>query len=193
MSADDARAAAKPPGDPAPPRDPCGARLPDGRVLDALGAAHRPAGPDARIVSLVPSVTELLVELDLRDRLVGRTGFCIHPRAALRALPKVGGTKDIDLARLLALAPTHVVVNVDENPREAAEAIAARGVAVVATHPIEVEDNRALYALMGALFGREAHAARLVADFDAALARAARWPRRGRRAACCTRSGRIPG
>jgi len=68
-----------------------------------------------RIVSLVPSLTELLFELDLGEQLVGRTGFCIHPREAVRAVPKVGGTKDVDIEAVLALAPTHLVVNVDEN------------------------------------------------------------------------------
>lgn len=141
-------------------------------VVDALGVAHAPAGEGARIVSLVPSVTELLLELGLRDRLVGRTGFCIHPRDAVRDIPKVGGTKDIDLARVRALAPTHVLVNIDENPREAVEAIAAMGVEVVVTHPVEVEDNRALYRLVGAVFGRQAQADALVRALDEALRQA---------------------
>jgi len=45
---------------------------------DALGTVHQPA-PDARIVSLVPSITELLCDLGLAAQVVGRTGFCIHP------------------------------------------------------------------------------------------------------------------
>jgi ABC-type Fe3+-hydroxamate transport system substrate-binding protein len=45
-----------------------------------------------RIVSLVPSLTELLFALGLGPRVVGRTGFCVHPRDAVRAVPKVGGT-----------------------------------------------------------------------------------------------------
>ena len=69
----------------------------------------------ARIASLVPSLTELVVALGLARCLVARTGFCIHPAQALREVPKVGGTKDVNLARLRRLAPTHVLVNVDEN------------------------------------------------------------------------------
>ena len=68
-----------------------------------------------RIASLVPSLTELVVGLGLGDCLVARTGYCIHPAAAVRAVPKVGGTKDVNLAKLRRLAPTHVLVNVDEN------------------------------------------------------------------------------
>ena len=141
-------------------------------AVDALGVAHAPAGEGARIVSLVPSVTELLLDLGLAAQVVGRTGFCIHPREAVRDIPKVGGTKDIDLERVRALAPTHVLVNVDENPRDAVAAIAAMGVRVVVTHPVAVEDNRALYRLMGEVFGRRAQAAALVQALDDALAQA---------------------
>jgi ABC-type Fe3+-hydroxamate transport system substrate-binding protein len=58
-------------------------------LTDALGHAHVPA-PDARIVSLVPSITELLCDLGLAPQLIGRTGFCIHPRDIVAAIPKVG-------------------------------------------------------------------------------------------------------
>ena len=92
-----------------------------------------------RIASLVPSLTELVVALGLGDRLVARTGWCIHPAAALARVPKVGGTKTVNLAKLRRLAPTHVLVNVDENRRETVEAIRAWGEAapeIVVTHPL---------------------------------------------------------
>jgi len=129
-------------------------------------------GGPARIVSLVPSITELIWDLGLGDQLVGRTGFCIHPREALRAVTKVGGTKDVKLDVLRSLAPTHVIVNVDENPRAVAEAIAEFVPQVVVTHPCAPEDNRQLYRLLGGLFGREAQAEVLVVRLDAALAKA---------------------
>ena len=108
-----------------------------------------------RIASLVPSVTELLVELGLRALLVARTGYCIHPAAALRHVPKVGGTKTVNLAKLARLAPTHVVVNVDENRRETVEAIQAFAdpPRIVVTHPSSPEDNLALVQQMRAEFG----------------------------------------
>ena len=67
-----------------------------------------------RIASLVPSLTELVAALGLGAQLVARTGFCIHPREAVQ-VPKVGGTKDVNLAKLERLRPTHVLVNIDEN------------------------------------------------------------------------------
>src|SRR4051812_32416520 len=91
--------------------------------IDALGTAHQ-ADPTARIVSLVPSITELLCELGLAGQLVGRTGFCIHPADVVRAVPKVGGTKDVNLDKIRKLAPTHLVVNIDENEKPTVEALA---------------------------------------------------------------------
>lgn len=124
----------------------------------------------SRIVCLVPSITELVCELGLADELVGRTGFCVHPRDALRSVPKVGGTKSINLAKIRALAPTHVIVNRDENRREDADALAAFVPNVIVTHPLGPLDNLALYRQIGAAFGREREAERLCARFEAALA-----------------------
>jgi ABC-type Fe3+-hydroxamate transport system substrate-binding protein len=142
-------------------------------IHDALGGEHPREARDARIVSLVPSITELLCDLGLGDRLVGRTGFCIHPRETVRRIPKVGGTKDVDLDRVRGLAPTHVIVNVDENRRETADALREFVPHVVVTHPLAPRDNLALYRLCGALFGRDAEAERMCDRFEAAYARAA--------------------
>lgn len=111
------------------------------------------AGQAMRIVSLVPSLTELLCDLGLRERLVGRTGFCIHPRNAVRDLPRVGGTKDVDIERVRALKPTHLVVNVDENEKPTVDRLAEFVPEVVVTHPIRVEDNVALIESFGERFG----------------------------------------
>lgn len=140
---------------------------------DAAGQRHAPAGPDARIVSLVPSLTELVFDLGLGDRLVGRTGFCVHPHEALRGVPKVGGTKDVKLERIRELAPTHVLVNMDENRRETVDALAAFVPHIVVTHPNTPQDNLALFALLGGIFGAEDAAARLADELRGALAEAA--------------------
>ena len=118
----------------------------------------------------MPSLTELLFDLGLGDAVVARTGFCIHPRDRVRAVPKVGGTKDVDLDALAATRPTHLVVNVDENRRETVDAARAFVPRVIVTHPADPLDNRRLYALFGAIFRREREARRLAANFDDALA-----------------------
>ena len=142
-----------------------------GALVDAAGRAHRRAQGVPRIVSLVPSLTELLFDLDLGAQVVGRTGFCVHPRERVRDVPKVGGTKDVDLARVRAAAPTHVVVNVDENEKSVADALREFVPNVVVTHPIEVEDNLSLYRLFGHVFDRdelaEALAQRLRSEIEA--------------------------
>ncbi|MGR9091606.1 MAG: helical backbone metal receptor [Gammaproteobacteria bacterium] len=142
-------------------------------VIDALGTRHPQVGDDARIVSLVPSLTELLCDLGLADQLVGRTGFCIHPKATVRGIPKLGGTKDVDIDALRALAPTHVVVNIDENRRELGEELASFVDHIVVTHPLGPADNIALYELFGTLFRRTEAAQSLTQQFSAASARLA--------------------
>ncbi len=140
-------------------------------LTDAVGTVHEPAGADARIVCLVPSITELICDLGLAEQLVGRTGFCIHPWETVRRIPKVGGTKDVKLDRIRELAPTHAVLNVDENRRETAAELAQFVPHVVVTHPRSPLDNPPLYRLLGGIFGREREAEELCARFEAALER----------------------
>ncbi len=153
-----------------------------GLYIDALGNAHKPASRDARIVSLVPSITELIADLGLADQLVGRTRWCIHPADVVKDVPAIGGTKKVNLDKLRDLRPSHVIVNVDENPREMADAIAAFVPHVIVTHPMSPRDNLELYGLMGGIFGRTAQAEALCRGFDEAyngLAEAAKaLPRR---------------
>jgi ABC-type Fe3+-hydroxamate transport system substrate-binding protein len=140
-----------------------------GATCDALGTVHGRADSGARIVSLVPSITELVCDLGLSDQLVGRTGFCIHPWETVRHIPKVGGTKDVLIDRVRELEPTHAIVNIDENLRETAEQLAEFVPHVIVTHPQAPGDNLVLYRLLGEIFDREAEAERLCADFSAAL------------------------
>ena len=142
----------------------------DKSLIDALGREHRRFAGVPRIVSLVPSLTELVCDLGLVDCLVGRTGFCVHPRAALRGVAKVGGTKDAKLDVIRKLAPTHLIADIDENRRDAVEEIMEFVPHVVVVHPCGVDDNLALYALLGGVFGRDAEAAGLAAEFAAARA-----------------------
>jgi ABC-type Fe3+-hydroxamate transport system substrate-binding protein len=122
----------------------------------------------SRIVSLVPSITELLCDLGLAQQIVGRTGFCIHPREIVRRIPKVGGTKSVNLEKVRSLEPTHVIVNVDENEKPTADAIAQFVPHLVVTHPLAPLDNLALYRQMGTLFGKEREAEELCTRFQAA-------------------------
>jgi ABC-type Fe3+-hydroxamate transport system substrate-binding protein len=142
-------------------------------LIDALGAVHSPAGPDARIACLVPSITELVVALGLAPRLVARTQFCIHPAEALATIAAVGGTKKVSIEKLRALAPTHAILNVEENTRAMVAAIREFVPHVIVTYPKRPEDNPPLYRLIGGIFGKAAEAEQLAAKFDAAYRRLA--------------------
>ncbi|MEX2311608.1 MAG: helical backbone metal receptor, partial [Rhodospirillales bacterium] len=101
-----------------------------GPFTDYLKQQHHRVA-DARILSLVPSLTELLYDLGLAHLLVGRTQFCIHPADKIAAVPSVGGTKKIKMDRVGKLAPTHALLNVDENPKEMADALQAMGIRII--------------------------------------------------------------
>ena len=145
--------------------------------VDAAGVRHAVA-PDARIVSLVPSITETLFALGLGPSVIGRTGFCIHPQDAVQAVPKVGGTKDVNLKKLRALRATHVIVNIDENDLPVVDAIREFVPHVIVTHPNAPQDNLALFRLLGAVFDAnepaEAMCAQLQHELDLCAARD--WP-----------------
>jgi ABC-type Fe3+-hydroxamate transport system substrate-binding protein len=135
------------------------------KMIDAVGTLHQ-AAPGARIVSLVPSITELLCDLGLAGQLVGRTGFCIHPADIVRSIPKIGGTKDVNVEKIRKLAPTHLVVNIDENEQPTVAALAEFVPHIVVTHPNTPRDNLALARLMGGVFGVDAAAEAWCARFE---------------------------
>ncbi|QHL87186.1 ABC transporter substrate-binding protein [Nibribacter ruber] len=81
-----------------------------------------PAYPQ-RIVSLVPSQTELLFELGLGDRVVGVTKFCIHPKELVKGKIKIGGTKNFKLDVIDQLQPDLIIGNKEENYQEGIEAL----------------------------------------------------------------------
>jgi len=137
--------------------------------VDALGARHAGIGTATpRIVSLVPSITELLCDLGLGRFLVGRTGFCIHPHDVVQHIPKVGGTKDVNLEKVRSLAPTHLIVNIDENEKPCVEQLAQFAPHVIVTHPQTLDDNLILYDLLGGIFNAEDATSQLALQFSQA-------------------------
>lgn len=92
---------------------------------DAVGCEVSLSGPARRIVSLVPSQTELLYDLGLEAEVVGITRFCVHPAHWHAGKPRIGGTKDVRVDRVRSLAPDLVIANREENVREQVEDIRA--------------------------------------------------------------------
>lgn len=111
-----------------------------------------------RVVSLVPSLTETLFALGAGDDVVGITDFCIFPEGLDR--PRVGGTKTPDIARIRELRPDIVYVNIEENLKKHADAIAAFA-RVIATEPKTIDDVVALIEMLGREHTRQEQAASL--------------------------------
>lgn len=86
--------------------------------IDQLGNNIVLASTPKRIVSLVPSQTELLFDLGLREEVVGITKFCIHPNEWFRSKARVGGTKQLNLKRIAELKPDLIIANKEENTQE---------------------------------------------------------------------------
>ena len=93
-----------------------------------------------RIVSLVPSLTEALFTFGVGGRLVGRTRYCTQPPRLVGRVAKVGGTKKVDVERVLSLEPELVVAVREENTREDIEGLKEAGVPVFVGAPETVED-----------------------------------------------------
>lgn len=132
-----------------------------------------------RIISLCPSLTELVFDLGRGGDLVGRTKFCVHPAGLVDAVERVGGTKNPKVARIVALAPDLVLLNEEENRREDAEALAAAGVRCHASFPRDAEGTAAMVRDIGRALERIPQAER-IADDIAARAERVRDAARGR-------------
>lgn len=96
--------------------------------------------PPQRVVSLVPSMTESLFDLNLGQLVVGVTKFCTRPADKLVGVPRVGGTKDPNIQQIIDLKPDLVIMNQEENRKEDAEALENAGIPVWVTFPKKVSD-----------------------------------------------------
>ncbi len=116
-----------------------------------------------RIISVVPSQTELLFYLGLNEEVIGITKFCIHPADKFKATVKVGGTKQLNIDQIKELRPDLVIANKEENEQQQIEAL-------VAICPVWISDISNLtdaldiITRVGVLVNRKARAERLVKD-----------------------------
>ena len=135
-------------------------------LVDASGVALELATPPRRIVSLIPSTTELLCALGLADALVGVTVYCVEPRDVVRDKTRVGGEKDPDLRVIAALTPDLVVANIEENRAEDVAALRAAGLPVWVTYPRTVAEGLAMIRELGELTGTAERARALLATLQ---------------------------
>ena len=134
-------------------------------MTDARGRTLTFDAPPRRIVSLVPSQTELLADLGLDAEVVGLTRFCVHPAVWKAEKSIVGGTKNVNLDRVRALAPDLVLANLEENTREDVEALDAFA-PVWVTDVADVEGALVMIRTVGALVGRNERAEALAAAIE---------------------------
>lgn len=114
----------------------------------------------ARIISLVPSQTELLADLNVGDRVVGITKFCVHPESWFREKTRVGGTKTLHLERIRQLRPDLILANKEENSQD--DILAAAEIAPVHVSDIvDLKDALDMIHTLGRLTGTYAAAERM--------------------------------
>ncbi|GJG86240.1 iron ABC transporter [Gemmatimonadetes bacterium T265] len=124
-----------------------------------------------RVVSLCPSLTELVFALGRGDALVGRTKFCVHPAERVGAVEALGGTKDPKVARVVALRPDLVLLNEEENRREDAEALAAAGLRLHVSFPRDAPETAGMVRGVGEALGASGAAERIAGEIEARTAR----------------------
>ncbi len=139
-----------------------------GAFVDGLGRrVVLPAAP-RRVVSLVPSQTELLAHLGLDEEVVGLTRYCVHPAGWRERKAIVGGTKKARTALVAPLAPDLILANKEENTREDVEALEALS-PVFVTDVRDLEGALVMIRDVGALVGRLPAAERLIEEISASF------------------------
>jgi iron complex transport system substrate-binding protein len=126
-------------------------------LIDQIGTSHSFESSPKRIISLVPSQTELLYDLGLEDRIVGITKFCVHPYHFKSTKKIVGGTKKVHYDRIRLLEPDIIICNKEENTQEIVEEL--RKICTVwVTNIATIEDNFQMITDFGQIFDQRTEA-----------------------------------
>jgi ABC-type Fe3+-hydroxamate transport system substrate-binding protein len=136
---------------------------------DQTGNSIMLAGAPRRIVSLVPSQTELLFHLGLEDAVVGITKFCVHPQTWFRNKTRIGGPKQVHIETVKALAPDLIIANKEENLQKEVMELAA--FCPVWTSDIsDLQQALEMIATVGAMTGTTAKASAITSKIQQAFA-----------------------
>ena len=126
-------------------------------LTDQFGTTHTFANTPKRIVSLVPSQTELLYDLGLEESIVGITKFCVHPFHFKSTKKIIGGTKKVHFEKIRLLQPDIIIANKEENTLEIVQEL-SKICSVWVTDIITLEDNLKMIEDFGALFNKRTEA-----------------------------------
>jgi ABC-type Fe3+-hydroxamate transport system substrate-binding protein len=141
-------------------------------LTDQMGRRVVVPYPPRRIVSLVPSQTELLFDLGVGERVVGVTKFCIHPTQARQQAAVIGGTKNFDFEKIDALQPDLIIGNKEENYQAGIEQLAAR-YPVWLSDITNLADALRMIRQVGVVVGAKTKADQLAADIESSFAQLA--------------------
>lgn len=117
--------------------------------------------PPAKIISLVPSQTEFLFDIGLRERICGITRFCIHPEGEVKNVARIGGTKQFDIEKIKSIAPDLIIGNKEENYPEGIESL-RRHFPVWMSDIITLEDAMAMMRELSRITGKMTEGEKLV-------------------------------
>jgi ABC-type Fe3+-hydroxamate transport system substrate-binding protein len=131
--------------------------------VDQMGRCVWVPEQPERIISLVPSQTELLCDLGIEDRLVGLTKFCIHPTDLRKRKSVIGGTKDFKISKFRALKPDLIIGNKEENDQELIEEL-AKEFPVWLSDINTLDDALQMIIEIGGLVNREGEAESIVKE-----------------------------
>jgi ABC-type Fe3+-hydroxamate transport system substrate-binding protein len=119
-------------------------------LIDQLGTSHSFETSPKRIISLVPSQTELLFDLGQEAKIVGITKFCVHPYHFKSTKKVIGGTKKVHFEKIRLLQPDLIIANKEENTKEIVEEL-SKICPVWVTNIITFEDNLQMISDFGQL------------------------------------------
>ncbi|MEZ4839840.1 ABC transporter substrate-binding protein [Flavobacterium sp.] len=125
--------------------------------VDQIGVEHTFKATPKRIVSLVPSQTELLYDLGLEEEIEGITKFCVHPKHLKATKQIVGGTKQVKIDKIKALQPEIIIANKEENTKEIVDEL-SKICPVWVTNIVTIEDNFQMISDFGKLFNKRTEA-----------------------------------
>ena len=135
---------------------------------DQIGAVIKLDKKPMRIVSIVPSQSEFLWDIGLRDQLVGITKFCIHPTEMFNTIERVGGTKKLDIDKIRALKPDLIIGNKEENERVDIELL-QKEFNVWMSDIYNFEDSFEMMNSLGVILGKENETNKIVNDIKNSL------------------------
>jgi ABC-type Fe3+-hydroxamate transport system substrate-binding protein len=137
-------------------------------LMDQLGTQHDFESTPKRIISLVPSQTELLYDLGLEERIVGITKFCVHPFHFKSVKKVVGGTKKVHYEKIRLLQPDIIIANKEENTAEIVAEL-SKICPVWVTDIVTLEDNERMINDFGILFNKRTEAQKWVDKINFAV------------------------